>query len=155
MSLALHNILRSFDKYHEACCGESKTRFVFPASGHTCCDACVPKSSRESPYQILKYTRRLCVRYTDIKRFVPSKTDVMWFISNGDKVTTLRPMIRQIGTYACLSCTNVVRARNQYCSLACLLSGLEMNAEESDEHLPVVVIRRRRRKQQCPRRCTP
>jgi len=137
MADVLCRLLDHSNDYHVPCCGRFRKRFVFWNGNDTqvCCDQCA-YGGNEPSYQIYKYTYQLAMKYDDVKCFLPYHTDVMSYVSNGARVTLLRPSMRMAGQHQCLSCSNVVQRRNCYCSVLCLYDDLLITHEHTDEHTP-------------------
>jgi hypothetical protein len=136
MADVLCRLLDHSNDYHVPCCGRFRKRFVFWNENNTqvCCDQC--GDANKPSYQIYKYTYQLAMKYDDVKHFLPYHTDVMSYVSNGARVTLLRPSMRMAGQHQCLSCSNVVQRRNCYCSVLCLYDDLLITHEHTDEHTP-------------------
>lgn len=145
MADVLHSILSKTDAYHTVCCGRFKKRFL--KNGVVCCDEC-PINSSGIVYQIFRYTYQLAIKYKDVKRFLPHGTDLVSYVSNGDRLSLLQPSQRMIGDHTCLACSNLVKYDNQYCSVSCVYDDLLITHEASDERC--VTHRERSRKQESP-----
>lgn len=140
----LDRILGGSGKYHTQCCGKQRSRFVDPQTGMVYCDKCLPPEIHT--VQIYKYMYNLCVRMEYIKKYLPSGSDMLTFVNNGKKIVMMSPFLRHVGDHMCLTCRNIVRSPDQYCSVSCVYRDMAMYDSCSDESTPRLVVR----KQFCP-----